>query len=295
MIQTRRLSNAQFITPDLERQAEYYREVLGLTETGREKGVVYLASVNDHHSLVLRAGDHAQCNRIALQIDAATDLNDAAKHLDAMGVASRRMSDAEPSIADALVFTDPKGTEVLLYTEQDYASQGFGKQGIVPRKLGHIAFSTQDVLGVCKFYCDALGFKESDRIEDYFVFLRCGPDHHTLNFVENAQNKMHHIAWEVADMNHMVHACDFLGHNGYDIIWGPGRHVRGHNIFTYHRNPDGQIIELYTQLDQIEGGLMDHFEPRPWHEKRPHRPQRWSRDPRATNLWGPLPPADFMA
>ena len=35
----------------------------------------------------------------------------------------------------------------------------------------------------------------------------------------------------------------------YRLHWGPGRHGPGHNIFTYHRDPDGNIIELFTQLD----------------------------------------------
>jgi len=41
-----------------------------------------------------------------------------------------------------------------------------------------------DVKAVTKFYCDVLGFRVSDWMGDYFSFLRCGVDHHTINLVE---------------------------------------------------------------------------------------------------------------
>jgi len=44
--------------------------------------------------------------------------------------------------------------------------------GIMPRKLGHVAFHTPDVAGTVKFYCDMLGFKVSDWRSDFFAFLR---------------------------------------------------------------------------------------------------------------------------
>ena len=34
-----------------------------------------------------------------------------------------------------------------------------------------------------KFYTDVLGFRVSDWRDETFAFLRCGPDHHTVNFV----------------------------------------------------------------------------------------------------------------
>ena len=52
-----------------------------------------------------------------------------------------------------------------------------------PHKLGHVAFHCEDVKRVSKFYVDVLGFRESDWMAGFFVFLRCGPDHHTINLM----------------------------------------------------------------------------------------------------------------
>ena len=86
---------------------------------------------------------------------------------------------------------------------------------------------------------------------DFFSFLRCGPDHHTINLMETGQNKHFHTAFELRDWGHMQTACDFLSLNGYKLLWGPGRHGIGHNLFAYHRAPNGLITELFAELDQM--------------------------------------------
>jgi hypothetical protein len=103
---------------------------------------------------------------------------------------------------------------------------------------------------------------------------------------------MHHIAFELEDRAEMMRACDFLGRHRYPIIWGPGRHVIGDNIFTYHRDPDGNIIELYTELARIDSEETGYFVPRPWRDDHPYKPSSWD-DHTLTNLWGPGPPPGF--
>jgi hypothetical protein len=46
---------------------------------------------------------------------------------------------------------------------------------------------------------------------DFFAFLRCGPDHHTLKLLHGKTDTMHHIAFEARDWDHIRTACDFLG------------------------------------------------------------------------------------
>lgn len=294
MFPVRRIASVTFETPDLARLVDYYDQILGLTVSERTADSAYLSFANDHHSVVLRKGAHSRCLALSFQIDPEAGLDDFAAQVAAGGAAPKFVSDAEPSIGKIVSFDDPKGTQINVFAEQKFSSKGYGKSGVVPLKLGHVAFNATDVTELAEFYCKYLGFRLSDRIEDYFLFLRCGPDHHTVNFIETPRTKMHHVAFELRDWAHVMTACDFLGRRDYPLIWGPGRHVRGHNIFTYHRNPDGQIVELFTQLDLMLDEKLGFFEPRPWHADYPHRPQRWSRDIRATNLWGTMPPAGFM-
>ena len=291
MIRVKRIAHATYETPDLDRLVEYYTEILGLTLAEKAKDVAYLASTLDHHSVVLRQGGPAKCVRLGFQLGLDDDLDAFEKQTAARGIKTRRLKDSEPSIADMVAFEDPKGTAMEVFKRGEFAGQRFPNKGIVPHKLGHVAFFVNDVKRATDFYCDVLGFRVSDWMGDFFSFLRCGADHHTINLMQANEDRHFHTAFELRDWGHMLTACDYLSLNGYKLLWGPGRHGIGHNLFTYHRAPNGLITELFAQLDQMNEEL-GYFEPRPWHRDRPQRPKVWSRD--EGTMWGVPPAPDFF-
>ena len=294
MIRVRKIAHASYEMPDLEKQVEYYTDVLGLTLTTKEKDAAYLANTVDHHAVVLRRGPDAKCVRIGFQLGPDDDLDAFEKQTAAHGMKTARRRDPEPTIADMLTFEDPKGTVMEVFKRPEPAPQKFQRTGVVPHKLGHVAFHVADVKHVTNFYCDVLGFRVSDWMGDFFSFLRCGPDHHTINLVETGSNRHFHTAFELRDWSHLQNACDFLSLNGYKTLWGPGRHGIGHNLFAYHRSPNGLITELFAELDQMKDEALGYFDPRPWHRDYPQRPKVWPKDPASANLWGPGPPDEMM-
>ncbi len=294
MIRVRKIAHAGYEMPDLDKQTEYYTDILGLTLAAKEKDAVFLANTVDHHSVVMRKGANAQCTRVGFQIGPNDDLNEFEKQTQAQGVKTARKKDPEPSISDMLVFEDPKGTTIEVFKRDDFSHQKFGGKGVVPHKLGHVAFHCEDVKKVSDFYVNVLGFRESDWMADFFVFLRCGPDHHTINLMGTGSNRHFHTAFEVRSWGQLQEACDFLSLNGYKTLWGPGRHGIGHNLFAYHRSPNGLITELFAELDQMQDEELGYFAPRPWHRDNPQRPKVWAKDPSASNLWGPGPPEEMM-
>lgn len=293
MKRVRRIAHASFDTQDIEQQVDYYTNVLGLTLVDKTKDAAYLASVLDHHSVVINKSDQASCKSLAFQVGVG-ELDEFQKQVESHGVEVTVQSDAQPTIGKQLLFKDPKGTEMVVFEEFEFTSQRFAEKGITPFKLGHVAFNVKGVKDIAKFYTDVLGFKESDWMGDFFAFLRCGPDHHTANFIDSPTNKFHHIAFELRDWAHVQQACDQLALAGIPIIWGPGRHGIGHNIFIYHRNPDGQIVELFCELDKMNDEELGYFEPRPWHSDRPQKPKVWEKNPFSANLWGIAPPDGFL-
>ncbi len=52
MIGVKKISHASYETPDLERQIDYYTNILGLSLIARERDAVYLASTIEHHSVI---------------------------------------------------------------------------------------------------------------------------------------------------------------------------------------------------------------------------------------------------
>lgn len=297
MVRIAKIGHIGLRSGDVEAMLSYYTGVLGLTVTEKgDDGTAYLSTSVDHHSVALLPGSGSGFHHVAFQIDRSQSLSEAAEELRGKGVETELRTDAEPGVPELLQFADPEGNVIQLYGEVELAGGGFGDTGIVPHKLGHVALNARDVRAVSDFYQGALGFRWSDWMADFFVFLRCGPDHHSMNFIraENPSARMHHFAFELGDWSHVQAAGDVLAKSKIPIIWGPSRHGIGHNIFTYHRDPDGNVVELYAQLDVMLNEALGYFEPRPWHEDYPQRPKVWEDVPLAASPWGSHPPQEMM-
>jgi catechol 2,3-dioxygenase-like lactoylglutathione lyase family enzyme len=286
MIKVRRISHATFETPDLQRQIDYYTGVVGLVMLAKEKDSVLFVSRLGDLSVILTSGTVPKLTKIAFQVAQHDELSSLATTLGNDGIRASIDTVSLPGIDRVLRFADPKGTIVEIFNEATAATAVSQPTAVGPMKLGHIAFMMPDIHPFVKFYQEVLGFRVSDWQEDFFCFMRCGTDHHTINFATGKSTRMHHMAFELKDWSHVHTACDHLGKKQVPIIWGPGRHGISHNIFIYHRDPDDQMIEFYTEMDQMLDEELGYFDPRPWHKDRPQRPKVWDRQSAAL-IWGP--------
>jgi catechol-2,3-dioxygenase len=275
-----------FQTPDVARLTEYYEKVMGFAVVEESPSQVFLTTGADHHSVVIDKAETA-VGRSFVGWEVHGTLDEAQQRLHDLGFDVERRSDIAPGTPDVLVLEEPlSGVPLHLYEAQ--ADSGvtptFDQR---PNKLGHVAAWTSNLGPIQSFYEDALGFRWSDTVGDFFIFLRCNVDHHAANFmVSDRARGMHHVAYEARDLTHLQIMLDTLARNGHRLHWGPGRHGPGHNIFTYHDDPDGNQIELFTQLDVIYDEEKGYFEPRPWHEDSPQYPKTWEVDLASMNSWG---------
>lgn len=295
MIPVTRLGHVTFETPDLEHQLAHYTDVVGLVVASKGKDSAILASHLGEEVMVLKKGAVQRCVGLSLRVDSSMDLGAAATALKEKGIGSDRQTDVTPRMADALVFRDPNNARVELFSAVESSPKSAPIHDAAPIKLGHIAFMVPDPQLMVDFYTSMLGFRVSDWAGDFFAFLRCGPDHHTVNFLKGDERRMHHYAFELKDWAHVQRACDHLGQKNVKIVWGPGRHGIGHNIFTYHFDPDHRVVEYYTELDQMKDEAGGFFEPRPWHKDNPQRPKVWTDFGEARLTWGPHPTPEFLA
>ena len=292
MIDVKRIGHATFETPDIDRQIDYFTGIAGLVLAERQNGRAFLATKVGDLVVQLEKGDVSRCARIAFQVAPGTEFNDIRRGVEVEGVRCEARNDTSPGIPKVVAFQDPKGTAIEVYAEQTpIADKKPSVPGIGPLKLGHLAFVVDEPKTFADFYSKVLGFRVSDWIADWFCFMRCGPDHHTVNFVRGKTTKMHHIAFELKDAAQLLQACDFLGASKIPIIWGPGRHGPGHNMYIYHRNPDDQIIETFAELDKMLDEELGYFDPKPWHRDRPQKPKVWTMP---TDVWGPPPTPDYL-
>jgi len=293
MIKVLRIGHATFETPDLTKAIEHYTQVIGLSLAGREDKRAFLATKIGLLTVELQQGAQARCTKLSFEVAANADFADLRRELQKHGVAAEERNDSVPGVPKVLSFQDPKGTEIELFREWSTIGNQEQVVGAGVLKLGHVAFVTPEPQALAKFYGEVLGFRVSDWIGDFFVFMRSNADHHAVNFIRGNSAKMHHIAYELRDFSHLQTACDLFGERKIPIIWGPVRLGPGHNVAAFHRDHDDWVVEFYTELDQMKDEELGYFDPRPWHRDRPQRPKVWDAK-QVAYMWGPPPTPDFM-
>ncbi|MGO4003360.1 VOC family protein [Pseudomonas fluorescens] len=122
-----------------------------------------------------------------------------------------------------------------------------------PLRLGHLIKFTSDVTRSIEFYTQALGMKVSDQAGDGLAFLRCGSggDHHVLGLAKSSHSGLHHLSFEVMDIDEIEMGAQHLVQLGYESAFGLGRHVAGSNYFHYIRDPWNSLVEYFWDIDVI--------------------------------------------
>lgn len=152
-----------------------------------------------------------------------------------------------------------------------------------PRRLSHVAIFCTDVDRSLDFYCGVLGLAVADRSGSILAFLHGahGSDHHILALAKSEGSGLHHCAWDMGSLDAIELGAARMTQAGYTAGWGLGRHVLGSNYFHYIQDPWGSYSEYTADIDYIpadcDWGGGDH----PAED--------------AMFLWGPTPPADFIA
>ncbi|MDT0328553.1 VOC family protein [Nocardiopsis lambiniae] len=160
------------------------------------------------------------------------------------------------------------------------------------QRLGHVVLQSTRFRETLDWYLRHLGMIVSDF--QYFPgqrergpvmgFVRCdrGPtpaDHHTLAMNLGPSNRYVHSAFQVCDLDSMAAGGEYLLDRGYQRSWGIGRHIEGSQIFDYWRDPDGFLVEHFSDGDLFDCTLEPGWKP-------------FS----ASTLfqWGPAPTMDFL-
>ena len=221
MLQIKRAGHPTLITPDVERMVDHFTRIVRLSLVAREKGRAVLATKSGPEAIVLERGSAVDAPRLSFQVAPGSDPGEMVARLKKAGIKSERRSDITPGIREAVTFQDPKGTTLEIFADFEFAPDDATFIGVMPLKFGHIAYTYPDVQGLVKFYCDMLGFRVSDWRGDFFAFLRCSRDHHTVNFLRDDKTAIHHIAFELRDWSDIKRASDLLAKSNIKLTWGP--------------------------------------------------------------------------
>lgn len=264
-------------TTDLQGSVFDATQLLGLRETDRIDGTVYLSAGEVHHELVYVDSDVDGVNSFGLVARDGDALREIRKRVDVEGFRIVSEKPVGEGIADGFSFVGPEDFVFEIYIDMQPHTAALKSFG--PDRYGHINFHPKDVTGMMKFLHRVLDFRLSDVIgDDFAYFMRCNPDHHGIALVKGG-GTLHHHAWQTQSIADLGKLGDRLNKVGRELIWGPVRHGAGHNIAAYYVETSGAVVELYTDLEQIYNDNRE--------------PIIWGPDENWWNMWSSYRPKDF--
>jgi catechol-2,3-dioxygenase len=184
---------------------------------------------------------------------------------------------------DSLWFKDPDGNSIeiaiasedLLLPPAAMASPQGRRNVPRPSSIQNIALYTPRLDMMVEFYTEALGFDISDWLLRERAWLRCNHNHHTLLFIQG-ESGVDHVSYNV-DGVELLRWADYLSKRQVPLLWGPGRHGAGNDLFLRFADPEGIHIELSAEMQQYYDEDVT-IPPRLWHTR-----------VMALNLWGTMP------
>ncbi|MBN9429338.1 MAG: 3,4-dihydroxyphenylacetate 2,3-dioxygenase [Burkholderiales bacterium] len=288
-----RLGYIEYQVTNLERSRDFYVDVIGLYETGRDANAVYLRAIEDreHHCVVLRRAPHPGIGHFAFKVASEADLDALAAKYRELGRPVRWFAPGERHAQGrTLLVQDPLDFPVAFYASmepvewllQKYHLHRHGR----PTRLDHVNVLTPDAQRGYDWYVGELGFRPAELTESappesriWASWLYRKSTVHDIAVMTGKGPTVHHAGFSLMEPMGIIHACDALAGAGYadNIERGPARHGISNALFVYVRDPDGNRFELYT------GDYLT--------TDRDAEPVRWLLDnPRRQTLWGPPPP-----
>ncbi|MCK9511035.1 MAG: 3,4-dihydroxyphenylacetate 2,3-dioxygenase [Pigmentiphaga sp.] len=288
-----RLGYLEFQVSDLDRSRDFYVDVIGLFESARDDGAVYLRATEDreHHCVILRQADRPGVGHFAFKVAGEADLDLLEAKYRGLGCPARWYAAGERyAQGRTLLVQDPLGFPVAFYASMEPAEWLLQQYHLhrhgVPTRLDHVNVLTPDAQKGYEWYVNELGFgaaelTESDPPENriWASWLYRKSTVHDIAVMTGNGPAVHHAGFSVLEPMGVIRACDALAGAGYadNIERGPARHGISNALFVYIRDPDGNRFELYT------GDYLT--------TDRDAAPVRWNvNNPRRQTLWGPPPP-----
>ena len=286
-----RLGYLGFEVADPKAWESFAVDLLGLMR-GEPEGGGGLSLRMDEQAqrVILHPGPGDDLTYAGFELADARALQTIAKRLANAGFAVR---EAEPAVrqarrVEALIrLADPNGVPIELYCGPARAHQPFRSEVVSSgfctgdEGLGHIVIGTRDAEATRRFYCDLLGMRVSDYIEQQLspdfklriTFLHANPRHHTVAFLESPMPKrIHHFMIEARRMEDVGLCYERCATAGVPIVNGLGQHPNDRMFSFYARTPSGFAVEFGwggRKVDDARWEIVTYDRLSTWGHRRP--------------------------
>jgi catechol 2,3-dioxygenase len=252
---------------DLEEGINFYKNTLGLVETGRDgQGRVYFKAWDEreHNSVLIREAESAGVDFFAFKVADKATLDKLDVDLQAFGVKTARIPAGEMlETGERVRFEVPSGHLIELYAEKTDIGNGQSyvnpdpwipdaERGIAPSRMDHCLLYGPDIEKVQEIFEKVLGFYLVEHVvmedgkTDLAIWLSCSTKAHDIAFVRHPEpGKLHHISFKLDSWEKVLRAADIMSMNRISIDIGPTRHgiTRGTTIYAF--DPSGNRFETF--------------------------------------------------
>ena len=261
------LTHVELLTPKPDETVSFFKDLLGMQESGRENGSVYLRGYQDiyHHSLVVTESDQPGMGHTGWRSTSEAALQQIAGSIEATGLGEGWM-DSDVGQGPTYRFRTPDGHLQEVSWELEPAPVPPGEesampnavqkrplQGIPLRRIDHVNLMAADVPTTKRFYEEHLSFRCRERVvmegdEDFASWLSVSPVPHELAIMTDTtgtRGRFHHVAFWYGVEQHLNDIAEVLRDRGIDIEAGPSKHGITQSPFIYVFEPGGNRVELF--------------------------------------------------
>lgn len=249
-----RLGYVALNVTDLDAAVADAISITGLSLVERSADRAMLTSNRQRAELILhRAGQNA-VRSIGLEAAGAAQVEEAAARAGRFGWRVLAEHPSIGGIARAVTIASPEGHVLEIHTPlPEDQPRRHGGPGVHPRRLCHVNLASQDPPALERQLAQTLGLRLSERTEGCeLMWLRAGDGrHHTVGIARSTQPGLHHYAWEFAQFSDFMRLGDLLDTQDRMMVWGPGRHGCGDNLFSYYVDSAGFMVECSAEMEVI--------------------------------------------
>lgn len=260
------LGHIELLTDKFEESLDFFVNVYGLTEAGREGDSVYLRAWDDYefHSLKLTASSTTGMGHCGYRTSSEAALHRRVKVIEEMGLGIG-WTDGDLGHGRSYRFNSPDGHVFELYWDTNKykapdaekpalknSAQRFHARGAAPRRLDHFNLLASDVTQMRDFMVKAMGSRVTEmvRLDNgriggcWFTINNKGYDMACTEDHSGAKGRFHHITYAADHRDDILRAADIFLENGVFIETGPHKHAIQQTFFLYVYEPAGNRVEL---------------------------------------------------
>lgn len=289
------LAHLELLTPKPEESLWFFRDVMGMTESGRAGDSVYLRGWDDYerYTLKLTAAKTSGLAHVAYRTRSRAALERRVAALrDTPGAIG--WTEGDMGQGPGFRFRIPDGHVFELYYETEWyeappelkpalknQAQKFPARGCNVRRLDHFNLLAVDVSANRQFLEEKLGMRLTEHIvldsgEEAGVWLTVTNKSYDLAITRDHtghHGRFHHLTYALDSREEILRAADIFLENGVFIETGPHKHAIQQTFFLYVYEPGGNRVEVANAGARLI--LAPDWKPIRWSEAERKKGQAW--------------------